>query len=121
MRLVWRVRPLALVTVFVDDMYLIPLGYYRGMHMSHMIASDEDELHAMAKKLNLRRQWYQGDHYDIAKTKRAKAIALGVVPITLRQCSAMRMIRDRSGVLPLDPIAAEQLHRIWLWARMNRS
>lgn len=89
--------------------------------MSHMIGSDEDELHAFALKLNLRRSWYQGDHYDIAKMKREKAIALGAVPITLRQCSAMCFIRKKTGVLPLDPVAAEQMHKIWIWAKVKRA
>ena len=32
------------VTVYVDDMYLYPLGQYRGMKMSHMIADTDDAI-----------------------------------------------------------------------------
>lgn len=33
----------------------------------HMVADTEAELHAMADKIGLRREWYQGDHYDIVQ------------------------------------------------------
>jgi len=94
------------VTVFVDDMHRSDMGRFRGMRMSHMIATTEGELHAMAAAIGVARHWYQGDHYDVAMTKRAAAIAHGAVEITLRQCSAMRMIRDITGELPTDPQAA---------------
>lgn len=108
------------VTVFIDDMYLYPMGQFGRMKMSHMIATDEAELHAMAASIGIARKWYQGDHYDVALGRRSAAIVLGAVPITLRQCSAMCMIRRIDGVLPTDPEAAEQLHRIWLWAGFKR-
>lgn len=81
------------MTVYVDDMYRYPMGRYRGMKMSHMIGTDEAELHAMAVKLGVRR-WYQGNHYDISLAKRAQAVALGAVEITLRQCGIMVANRD---------------------------
>lgn len=45
----------------------------------HMFADQADcqELHDFAKKIGLKREWFQGDHYDLVPTKRAKAISLG--------------------------------------------
>jgi hypothetical protein len=81
------------MAVYVDDMWRLPMGQFRGMRMSHMIADTEDELHAMADKLGLKREWYQGDHYDVSKGVRGKAIAFGAREITVRQLSAMTMLR----------------------------
>jgi hypothetical protein len=109
------------VTVFVDDMYTVPMGRFGRMKMSHMIATTDDELHAMAARIGIARRWYQGDHYDVSMTKRAAAIAFGAVPVTLRQLGIMTMIRRKSGRLPGDPVAAEQLWKIHLWATRHRS
>jgi Protein of unknown function (DUF4031) len=85
------------MTVFVDDMYLYPLGQYRGMKMSHMIADTEDELHAMADQIGVSRTWYQGDHYDVCMSKRALAIKCGAVPITLRELGKMVVAKRRAA------------------------
>lgn len=83
------------MTVYVDDMR----APFRRMIMCHMIGSDEAELHAMAQRIGVARKWYQGDHYDICLEMRAKAVALGAIEITLRQCSAMNMRRRITGKL----------------------
>ena len=72
------------MTVFIDDMYLYPMGCFGRMKMSHMISDNEDELHAMAARIGVARKWYQGDHYDVSMQMRDRAIAFGAVPITLR-------------------------------------
>lgn len=84
------------MTVYVDDMYLYPLGQYRGMKMSHMIADTEDELHAMADKIGVSRTWYQGDHYDVCMSKRALAIKCGAQPVTLRDLAKMAAAKRRA-------------------------
>lgn len=84
------------MTVYVDDMCNYELGRFRRMKMSHMIADTEEELHAMADKIGVARRWYQGDHYDIAKSKRAIAIANGAVPIDLRTLALMAGRRRRN-------------------------
>jgi hypothetical protein len=88
------------MTVYVDDMYRHPMGRFRSMKMSHMIADSEDELHAMADRLGLKRAWFQGDHYDVSLGVRKRAIALGAIPVTLRQLGFMVMHRRRHGSLP---------------------
>ncbi|OCC05087.1 hypothetical protein BA190_09230 [Labrys sp. WJW] len=84
------------MTVYVDDMHKVPLGQFRRMKMSHMIADTEEELHAMARKIGVARKWYQGDHYDIAMSKRALAVAAGAVEIPMRTLAFMANNR-RSG------------------------
>lgn len=78
------------MTVFVDDMYLYPMGQFGRMKMSHMMADADEELHEMAHKIGVARKWYQGDHYDIAISKRKLAITFGAVPITLREMASFR-------------------------------
>lgn len=75
------------MTVYIDDMYKYPMGQFGRMKMSHMIADTEDELHDMAHKIGVARKWYQGDHYDICMSMRAKAVAFGAKEITLKELS----------------------------------
>lgn len=100
------------MTVYVDDMYLYPIGRFGRMKMSHMVANTDDELHAMADRIGIARKWHQAppkhdSHYDVAMVMRDKAIACGAVPITLKQCSAMCMIRRETGVLGRPDTAEE--------------
>lgn len=83
------------MTVYVDDMYKHPLGEFGRMKMSHMIADTEEELHEMADKIGVARRWYQGDHYDICLSKRAKAVEKGAVEITLRQLACYSFCLNR--------------------------
>ena len=58
--------------------------------MGHMIADTEDELHEFARRLKLKRSWYQDKgkypHYDLTtKRKRNKAVILGAKQVTSRQ------------------------------------
>lgn len=88
------------MTVYVDNMYLFGMGRlrHRGvtMKMSHLIADTETELHSMARKINVKHQWYQGDHYDISLEKRKLAVLHGAIEITLRECAIM-MANKRAG------------------------
>lgn len=62
---------------------------YRGMLMCHMVADSLDELHAMADRIGIKRQWFQADgsvpHYDICKSKRKLAVAFGAIEIGRRE------------------------------------
>ncbi len=90
------------MTVYVDDM-AAPYGRgRRKMILCHMIADTDDELHAMAWTIGVRRKWFQGDHYDICKSKRALAVSAGAVEIAWLQCGAMTVLRRRFGG-PLCP------------------
>jgi len=76
------------------------MGRYRRMKMRHMIADSDQELHAMADRIGVKRKWFQSDHYDICLAMRIKAIAAGAIEITLRQLSAMAIQKRRTGMLP---------------------
>lgn len=106
------------MTVYVDDMYRYPVGQYGRMKMSHLIADTDEELHAMARAIGVARRWWQApprhdSHYDICMSMRDKAVSLGAVEITLRQCSAMNMLRRVTGALGAPHDAEE-------WATTNR-
>lgn len=83
------------MTCYVDDMWRMRLGWLGQKRMSHMIADTEEELHAMAVQIGLKREWYQGDHYDVSKKLRGVAIHYGAKPVTVRQMAAMRSLRRR--------------------------
>lgn len=101
------------MTVYVDDMRA---GFGR-MVMCHMIADNDDELHAMAARIGVARRWWQypaktsGSHYDIALTKRALAVQAGAVEITLKQCAAMNARRRVTGQLGAPDDAREWLRQ----------
>ena len=80
--------------VYVDDMYKYPIGGFRRMKMSHMIADTPEELHQMADKIGVARRWHQRDHYDICMSMRRKAIDLGAKEITMVECA----LRARPGL-----------------------
>lgn len=73
------------MAVYVDS----AKNSFGRMLMCHMVSDDLIELHAFAKRLGLRREWFQDQgrfpHYDISQTKRRLAINLGAIEITYRQ------------------------------------
>ena len=78
------------MTVYVDDMYLYPMGRFGRMKMSHMQADTTEELHDMAASIGLRRHWFQNEgqgrwreHYDVSIGRRKRAIALGAKPVSM--------------------------------------
>lgn len=96
--------------VYVDDMR----ARYGRMIMCHMIADTDDELHAMAARIGIARKWFQdtmsGPHYDIALSKRARAVSFGAHEITIRQAALMCANRRETGSLG-NPETAERLFR----------
>jgi hypothetical protein len=76
-----------IVTVYVDASF-IP---YRGMKMSHLAATTDGELHAMADRIGVARRWHQKpprvsySHYDICASKRVLAVEAGAVEVTTRE------------------------------------
>ena len=74
--------------VYVDDAY-IPYG---RMIMCHMIADTEEELHEMARKIGMKREWFQTGsvwHYDVSLNKRAKAVLYGAVEVSTKELIAL--------------------------------
>jgi hypothetical protein len=88
------------MTVYVDEIkdwsLIAKARGLRYSHWCHLTADTEEELHAFAAKLGLRRSWFQKKsdrdyrwHYDIVPSKRAQAVRLGAREI------------DRRGLLPI--------------------
>lgn len=94
------------MTVYVDDMHATEMGRYGRLKMSHMISDTEEELHAMADRIGVARRWFQGDHYDIAMTKRALAVQFGAVEVAMRDMALMSYDRRRDPKAPLLTPAA---------------
>lgn len=67
--------------VYVDS--LINLGWRWGMSC-HLIADSEEELHAFAEGIGLKRIWFQpksSPHYDLTASRRLKAIMHGAIEL----------------------------------------
>lgn len=71
----------------------------------HLQADTVDELHEFADRLGLRREWFQAkpgrpenDHYDVGRTGRARALALGAIDedraAGTRRRQAIRRVRQ---------------------------
>ena len=99
------------VTVYLDDWrqpaHLGPVDD----RWSHLVADSEEELHAFADRMGMRRAWFQDRpgrphhaHYDLPERARAEAVAQGAVEISWRDLG--RMLRDRRAAPPGGPGAA---------------
>jgi hypothetical protein len=76
--------------VYVDDlMSCIPNANWRWSKSCHLIADSVDELHEFAKRIGMRRAWFQNDsrlpHYDLTEKRRSVAVRLGAIEIDRRQ------------------------------------
>lgn len=93
------------MTVYVDDSR-IPAKVGRiTARWSHLFADTQDELHAFAASIGLKRSWFQPGrpgpggkpsdlwHYDVTESKREQAIAAGAQPITWRE--SVQVIKRR--------------------------
>ena len=97
--------------VYVDDM-LMEATVQNGGHQvtgrwSHLMADTDDELHAFAVRLGLRREWaqYPGtvkSHYDVTANVRDHAIRMGAIPINYGQDS-WRLMQAKIDGVPFDP------------------
>jgi hypothetical protein len=80
---------------------------WRGRRWCHLVSdTDFDELHAMADVVGVPRRSFQGDHYDLDEDARARAVALGAVPVTSREL----VVRLRAAGLRLSPAARRARH-----------
>ncbi len=67
---------------------------------SHLFADTEDELHAFAGRLGLRRSYFQQGkpdwfpHYDVTRGMRFKALRLGAEPVSARDAAVIARERN---------------------------
>jgi Protein of unknown function (DUF4031) len=112
------------VAVYVDDANIparVPHG--RVVHdcrCSHLFADTQQELHAFAAKLCLRRAYFQPGrprrdgspsphwHYDLTAGKRQQAIRLGAQPVTARE--AIEIIAAREARAERARVADQASH-----------
>jgi hypothetical protein len=83
---------------------------WRGRRWAHLISDESyDELHRFAARLGLRREWFQGDHYDVPSHARAAALVLGADAVDSRQlvrrlrASGLRRRPARPPTMTLGP------------------
>lgn len=68
--------------VYVDAITgCVPNQNWKWNKSCHMFADDEQELHDMAKRIGLKREWFQEHrrlpHYDLTVSRRALAVRYG--------------------------------------------
>lgn len=76
------------MAVYVDDAFIA----FRGGSYCHLFADTDDELHALAQRIGLKREWFQDTkpefhHYDVSLSMRAAAIRAGA-----RECHKSFMV-----------------------------
>lgn len=68
-----------MMPVYVDNERIA----WRGRLWCHMVADTPDELHAFARRLGLKKGWFQSasiyPHYDITVSIRTRALELGAL------------------------------------------
>ena len=84
--------------VYVDRFPSSGWGRWNGG--AHMLANDLDALHAMARKIGLRREWFQDKrfpHYDLTASRRQRAVAAGATEIEFGEIPDDVLMRCADG------------------------
>jgi len=81
------------MSVYVDRLTAcIPSRQWPFAYCCHLLADDTMQLHAFARQLGLKREWYQArsvlPHYDLTAMKRRFALRLGAIPIEFKDVHA---------------------------------
>jgi len=86
------------MAVYVDPlMPTTPSKKWPFRASCHLYADDEEELHRFARRLGLKRSWFQSKkatglaHYDLVDTKRRLAVKLGALPQTISEAGTFFM------------------------------
>jgi hypothetical protein len=84
------------LAVYVDE----PVWEWRGRRWCHLLADTEEELHAFADGLGLKRAWFQHrperpwkDHYDLPEDARRAAVRAGALEVDLRYVAVHLRVR----------------------------
>lgn len=80
---------------------------------AHLMADTLDELHAFAKRLGLKREWFQNHpmhpHYDLTPGKHAQAVALGASLVSAREQAKKRLVTQ--GLLRAALVSGKEQDR----------
>lgn len=92
------------MAVYVDDLVTYKgKGRLSGQWCHMMTDGDLSELHAMAQRIGMRREWFQNNpnhpHYDLRPSMRAAAVKAGAIEVDgiemVNRCSLLlRRIRE---------------------------
>lgn len=92
------------MAVYVD--HLLDWGWRLG-RSCHLVADSEVELHAFARRLGLKRAWFQEPpkasvpHYDLTARRRVAAITAGAIELDrasfVQKIREIRVARDWTG------------------------
>jgi hypothetical protein len=94
------------MAVYVDSlMGCMPSPKWPWAEACHLFADDEAELHEFARKLGLKREWFQAggvvEHYDLTAWMRGKAVAFGAREVEreffVEFVAARRRAREMQG------------------------
>lgn len=88
------------MTVFVDEVRVWPtkIRCFRS-GSAHLTANSVEELHALARRIGLRRAWFQDGrvpHYDLTPARRQAALEAGAVFVPAKE-QARRRLAERQG------------------------
>jgi hypothetical protein len=91
------------MSVYVDRSFFTSAfksGRWRYNTACHMMADTTEELHAMAKKIGLKRSWFQSHtrypHYDLTQNKRSLAVKEGAIEMGCKEL--IRMFMKKKGI-----------------------
>lgn len=67
------------------------VGARNGHRWCHLFAdeADSEELHAFARRIGMRREWFQRNHYDLTPGRRAAAVKAGAREVDRRESVAI--------------------------------
>ena len=93
------------MAVYVGDARIPAQAGRIRARWSHLYAGSQDELHAFAQRIGLKRAWFQPGkpiggkpsrlwHYDVTEAKRQAAIQAGAQPVGLREFREITGRRD---------------------------
>lgn len=88
----------------------------------HLIADSNEELHAFAARIGLRRSWFQttrDPHYDLTVSKRALAVELGAIELQDRPFHDL-LKRWREQAIATIKAAATEEERTKIRAHLYR-
>jgi len=91
--------------IMVDELVVYPnaWGPFRGGSCHLTTDGSMEELHAFAKRLGMRRSWFQEHpvlpHYDLVPSRRSRALVLGAVFVPAREQARRRRERRTQAVM----------------------
>lgn len=112
------------MTVYVDELQVWPHAKHRCFFegSAHLEADTLEELHAFARRLGLKRSWFQprsSPHYDLSPGKHAAALRLGAKFRPAREWAYEKGCKRRRPDFAIMevfyPIAEEQKYHVARW------